>query len=88
MSNSEPFYQMTGPDYKYVREDLMRKYSSNIDDSNGFTKNELNEIINRHIPETMTSFGSFRGDASFGIEKKLRNGIEEDIEHKKMTMCI
>ncbi len=70
-----PWYEETGPDAKYIREHNFNKFK--ISD---ITKEELNNILLKHIPDTKKDFGSWRGYAVFGLEEKNFNNIKKDIK--------
>lgn len=79
-----PWYEESGPDAKYIREHTFNKFK-NSDISN----EELNTILLKHIPDSKTDFGSWRGYAVFGLEEIIFNNIKKDIkvllEEKKIN---
>lgn len=70
-----PWYEETGPNAKYIREHTFNKFK--ISD---ITDEELNTILLKHIPDSKTDFGSWRGYAVFGLEEKIFNNIKKDIK--------
>ena len=63
-----PWYEQTGPDAKYVRDDIYCKFKNNL---NKINNKELETILLQNIPDSKTDFGSWRGYATFGIEEKI-----------------
>lgn len=76
---SEPYYETTGPDATFVRNDIFNKLKHYENDESGLSLLKIKEIIENHIPETMTNFGSFRGYASFGLDPDIYRRILKDI---------
>lgn len=70
-----PWYEETGPNAKYVRENILKKIK-NFE----ITEKELYIILLKNIPDTKTDFGSWRGYATFGLEEKIFNQIKKDIK--------
>ena len=71
------WYEQTGPDAKYVRDDIYSKFKNNL---NKINNKELENILLQNIPDSKTDFGSWRGYATFGIEEKIYNNIKKDIK--------
>ena len=70
-----PWYEETGPDASYIRE-----YNFNKFKVPEITNKELNDILLKHIPDSKTDFGSWRGYAVFGLEENIFNNIKKDIK--------
>ena len=72
-----PWYEDTCPDAAYVRRDILnklkRKYSI-------YSKETVNRILLKHIPDSKTDFGSYRGYATFGLEKDIWSSIYKDMD--------
>ena len=70
----EPFYEVTGPDAKYIRQDVFAKFKTDK-----ITDEELEAILLKNIPDSKNDFGSWRGYATFGLDEALFNNITKDI---------
>ena len=70
-----PWYEETGPDASYIREYYFNKFKVSE-----ITNKELNDILLKHIPDSKTDFGSWRGYAVFGLEENIFNNIKKDIK--------
>ena len=72
------WYEETGPDATYVRGDVRDKlkYSYNTI----YTKETVDHILLKHIPDSKTDFGSYRGYATFGLEKNIWSDIYKDMD--------
>ena len=70
-----PWYEETGPNAKYIRENVFNKFKVPE-----ITNNELNNILLKHIPDSKNDFGSWRGYAVFGLDEKIFNNIKKDIK--------
>ena len=71
------FYEVMGPDRSHVIDSLTQKFSQK------YPKLEINKIkviMEDHIPPDKTDFGSWRGWATFGLEKKILAPITEKIK--------
>ena len=79
-NDNGPWYEVTGPDAKYVREDIYFKFKSNL---NEITNEELQNILLKNIPDTKRDFGSWRGYGTFGLEERIFNNIKKDIKKIK-----
>lgn len=75
----DPYYEISGPDYNFVRQDMYKKYSNTLIYSIGFTSNKLRNIINRHVHLDINDFGSWRGYALYGLHKHIEELILKEI---------
>lgn len=82
---TESYYEIQGPNAEFVRNDIYKKYKHYIYESEILTDEYLKRIIQKHIPDTMTNFGSFRGYATFGIDNNIKNNIMNDINNIIMS---
>ena len=74
----EPWYQRTGPDAAYVRENQYNRFLAqwNIQgEIYGFKPYRLKKLIHEKISSDMVAFGSWRGYATFGLEVSLLANI-------------
>ena len=83
-----PWYECSGPDVKHVRQNVseildkftdLQKYQKLGNEYLLLKKNIIEEII----PDDRNDFGSFRGYASFGMERRLA----EEIHQKLLYQC-
>ena len=83
-----PWYQCSGPDVKYVRQNVteildkftdLEKYQKFGNKYLQLKKNIIKEVI----PDDRNDFGSFRGYSTFGMCKKLA----EEIHQKLIYQC-
>ena len=71
-----PWYEENGPDAKCVRKkvsELMKPLYPTLSSS------YMNKVILNHIPDGRCDFGSWRGLASFGLDKDMMNIIKSDL---------
>jgi hypothetical protein len=81
------WYEEYGPNAEYVRGHIFMK----LDKKYSFSPNEKNAIetiLLKHIPDSKTDFGSYRGYASFGLEKEIWDAIKADIDSRKSALTI
>ena len=75
-------YEICGPDRKFVVTQLTFKYHNfylEIKDANlGIT--QIQDIVEKSIPEDYSDFGSWRGWSTFGLDKKFKKLIEDKLE--------
>ena len=84
MSEAGPFYEVTGPSAHNVREDMFKKLKrSEMNPDVNISDQDLKKILLENIPDTKTDFGSWRGYATFGLDKSIIKKINEDINNLK-----
>ena len=80
------WYEETGPDAAYVRRDILNKFNTPSYGSNEWrkysiiSKETVGHILLKHIPDSKTDFGSYRGYATFGLEKNIWSDIYKDMD--------
>ena len=78
---SGPWYETVGPNANDVRNDILIKMKSqNFREK--ITDKELETILLKNIPDTHKDFGSWRGYATFGLDKSYMDNIKLDIQFK------
>ena len=77
-AEGNPWYQETGPNAKFIREDNFNKFKVNE-----ITNEELNNILIKNIPDTNSFYCSWRSYAIHGITENTFNSIIKDIEKLK-----
>ena len=79
---SGPWYQISGPDTKQVRFDELKKGIEKYKlENKDWHIRSYNDILKEVITDDI-KFGSWRGYATFGIESKLKNSINEKWDKK------
>lgn len=76
----EPWYQSIRPSAADVRSDLFGKYKKQFPED---VHDELRGIILKHIPDTMTHFGSWRGYSVYGLDIAIKKQLEKEISELK-----
>ena len=75
-----PWYEVTGPTALDVRKDLFQKIKKKNDETGKIISDkELETILLKHVPDTKTDFGSWRGYATFGLDKSILDNINMDL---------
>ena len=73
-----PWYEETGPDAKWVRETVLKRMISLYPT---LSSKYIEKVILKHIPDAeFGHFGSWRGWATFGLEKHIKNSIKSDLD--------
>jgi len=72
-----PWYEETGPDASYVRGEVLKRMISQYPT---LSSSYIEKVILKHIPDTKKDFGSWRGWATFGLEKSITNSIKSDLD--------
>ena len=83
-----PWYEETGPSAVQVRSQLLKKIRSGKENTIIYREEAIDAILLKHIPDTMNNFGSWRGFATFGLDKPITVKINKDIEHRKVALEI
>ena len=74
-----PWYECQGPTAEQVRKDVSEYISKN---SSNINYPLTNDILLKIIPDSRNDFGSWRGYATFGIDKELLNNICNNIKNE------
>lgn len=91
MDKEIPFYEQSGPTSDYVRSDQFQYFmdtywnfieSQNLNITQDTLKHIVYDVLLKYIPNSMKNFGSFKGYAVFGLEKKLKLCIDQEIEKR------
>jgi len=77
---SGPWYEETGPNAKYVREDIFKKLNRQYFESICWNEDIIKRILLKHIPNSKKDFGSYRGYATFGLTNECWKQIITDID--------
>jgi hypothetical protein len=75
-----PWYEETGPDASYVRGEVLKRMISQFPT---LSSSYIEKVILKHIPDALESafvFGSWRGWATFGLDKIITNSIKSDLD--------
>tara|TARA_A100001011_G_C14052119_1_gene732307 strand:- start:348 stop:611 length:264 start_codon:yes stop_codon:yes gene_type:complete len=77
--NTGPWYEQEEVTADYVREHQFKKLKQT---QNGKQLDDdiLRSILLKHIPDTMSNFGSLRGYLTFGLNANIMREIEKDIK--------
>ena len=73
-----PWYEDTGPDAKWVREEVLKRMISSYPT---LPSSYIEKVMLKYIPDTKNNFGSWRGWATFGLEKSITNSIKSDLDN-------
>ena len=74
-----PWYECQQPTADYIRDHHFKKLKQ-AQGGKQLNDDILRSILLKHIPDTMTNFGSWRGYLTFGLDAKLVREIDEDIK--------
>ena len=81
------WYEERCPSADYVRRHtfhlLNNDYSFDIHE-----KDAINSILLKHIPDSKTDFGSYKGYATFGLENDIMQAIRADIDCRRKALSI
>jgi len=78
---SGPWYEESGPDYKYVRNDFSKRYKNKYKNNACVTEDDITRIVEGNIPEDI-SLGSWRGYVAFGIDNIKKECMEKAIQQR------
>ena len=76
------WYEQQGPDADYVRQHILSKLRFDVHETDA-----IKDILLKHIPDSKTDFGSYRGYATFGLEKEILDAIRADIDSRRDALA-
>lgn len=71
-----PWYQVTGPDFQRVRNDVRALLKMKYDCK------KLDDTLERIVPESRNDFGSWQGYSVFAVAAQIAKEVESELAEK------